>query len=150
MKGEGCMTEARIKALLPNHDTDYNQYEGLFESVVYIARTLKEKGINPEHINEKDLKTNFESTRRMLKDAVCLMCDGRDEIMIHLIMDLEYNRHLLKTGVTETEIDELLLAKVLMDLFVKGDYDSIYSIITILCSGSIYKKFLPTYPWFEL
>lgn len=142
--------EAHIHSILPEHDMNYDEYEGLFASVIYIGRTLYNKGIDPDFMEEKRLTTNYESTKKLLLEVVELMRNGRSPETINVIMDVEYNQCFFKTGTTAKEINELLLAKVLMERFVARDYDTIYYLITALCSPSVYSKFLPGYAWIEM
>lgn len=115
-----------IYRILPNDDVKYEQYEGVFLSIIHIAKALVVDGVGSCHIKEEDLHAIFKSTKKMLLDAVTLICYAKDEVTVSLIMDMKYNTQLLKQGVTEQELNELLIAKVLISLFMKHEYNTIF------------------------
>lgn len=68
------------------------------------------------------------------------MFDGSGEIIINLVLEIEYNKYLTNSNINRFELNELLLSKILIILLFKGNYNHIYSIIAFLCSSSVYKK----------
>lgn len=139
-----------IYNFLPNDDVEYVQYGGVFLSIIHIIKTLLGEGVYTEHINEQHLPTLCESTKNMLLDAVELICYGQDEVAVSLIMNIRYNRQLLKQGVTEQELNELLIAKELIRLFMKHEYSTIHDIINLLGDESVRRTMLADYPLSEL
>lgn len=140
----------KIIQAFPNHEMDYDKYEGLFSSIVYIADTLVRKGVDYKNIREEELHTNYGSTRNLLMEVVYLFFCGWGETLSNVVMELEYNKYYFKPETTLEEMNELLLAKVLMGLFLKNDFESVYHVISFLCSGSVYQRVLETYPLAEL
>lgn len=139
-----------IYRILPNEDAEYELYGGVFLSIIHIAKVLLEEGVYSEHLKEQYFPAVFKSTKKMLLDAVTLICYGNGEVMVSLIMDMEYNRQFSKQGVTEQELNELLIAKVLIILFIKREYDTIYEIINFLGDESVCRTLLADYPLAEL
>lgn len=135
-----------IYHILPNNDVEYEQYGGVFLSIIHIAKVLLTEGVYSEHIKEQDFPAAFKSTRKMLFDAVTLICYGKDEVTVGLIMDMAYNSHLLKEGVTEQELNELLIAKVLVSLFMKHEYNTIHDIINLLGDEPVRRTMLSDFP----
>lgn len=99
-----------------------------------------------EHLKEQDFPAIFKSTRKMLFDAVTLICNGKDEATVSLIMDMAYNGQLLKEDVTEQELNELLIARVLVSLFMKHEYNTIHDIINLLGDESVRRTLISDFP----
>lgn len=135
-----------IYYILPNNDVDYEQYRGVFLSIIHIAKVLLTEGVDSEHIKEQDWPVIFKSTRKMLLDAVTLICYGKDEVTVSLIMDMAYNRQLLKEEVTEQELNELLIAKILFSLFMKHEYNTIHDIINLLGDEPVRRTLISDFP----
>lgn len=135
-----------IYHILPNHDVEYEQYGGALLSIIHIAKVLLTEGVYSEHLKEQDFPAVFKSTRKMLFDAVTLICNGKDEVTVSLIMDMAYNSQLLKEDVTEQELNELLIARVLVSLFMKHEYNTIHDIINLLGDEPVRRTLISDFP----
>lgn len=139
-----------VYQILSDDHVDYRQYGGVFLSIIHIAKVLMEDGVDSVQLQEHDLPADFKSTKKLLLDAVNLICCGKDEVTVSLIMDMEYNRQLLKQGVTVQELNELLIARVLIRLFMKHEYNTIHDIIHFLGDEIVCRALLADYPLIEL
>ncbi|MDR2043226.1 MAG: hypothetical protein LBQ15_02455 [Clostridium sp.] len=137
------MEKSKIESLLPNYPCNYDQYESLFKTIIHIAKTFSKKGCLIEFIKNDDIKTNFESTKTLIVYVVYLICDARDPDVMSTIVELEVSKMLHKADLTESEIEELILAKRLLYFLHESNHFAIYQIITILCSNTLCNKLLP-------
>lgn len=136
----------KINNLLKNYNTNYDQYENLFTSIVYFCRTFAKKGTIQGNIKEEHILTNYSSTKKILIYSNSLICDGRYPSMIKLILENESTK-LIHKSESENEIEELILAKSLIYFLLDHDFNAIYETIVFLCSDTIYTKLLPSINW---
>lgn len=131
---------------IPKDDT----YKDLFSSVVSIHKTFHQKGLFLWNLSEKNIKTNFSSSKKILETAVNLICEGYDAAIFDFIIELEFNKAISQnTPVSEQELCELTLAKILVHHIRDNRPDSIYDLLNYTCDYTVRNELVPTADWVD-
>lgn len=150
--------EQEIQKLFNNLHTEFqaiprdNKYKDLCNSIVYIVRRNHQKNPALQPIHRDKLKTNFNSSLKLLLLGLCLVFNGREDSIFNFVIDLEFNKMLLQNpNMSEDELTELSLTKSFISYFRKNDMDSIYSLISYISKDR--QEFVPNsldINWFEM
>lgn len=130
--------------VIPKDDS----YKDLLSSVVSIYKIVHHKGFLHSYFSEENFKTKFYSTKRILQAAVNLYCEGYVDSIFYFIIELEFNKAVNQNPpVSEEELCELTLAKVLVQYIREKNSDAIYDLIGYTCTGSTRFKLVPNTDW---
>jgi hypothetical protein len=120
----------------------------LFASVVSIYRIIRHKGCLRHYFSEENFKTKFGSSKKILQTAVNLYCDGYVDSVFYFIIELEFNRAVKQNpSISDEELCELTMAKVLVQYIRKKDPDAIYTLMGYTCTANTRWKTMPDMDW---
>lgn len=132
---------------IPKDDT----YKDLFSSVISIYKILHQKGCLLSFFSAENFKTKFCSSRRILQTAVNLYCEGYVDSIFYFIIELEFNKAVNQSmPVSDQELCELTLTKVLVKHIRENNPDAIYDLIGYICTGSARCELVPTVAWSDM
>ncbi|MCL1806510.1 MAG: hypothetical protein FWG31_02280 [Oscillospiraceae bacterium] len=132
---------------IPQNDT----YKDLFGTVIYMMQVFKQKGCLRHYIAEKDVKTNYESTKSLINTALGLICDGVADSIFKFIMEFEYHKIVCNSlEIAESELLELTLAKDLLHYVRQADDDSVYRLLCYVCTSAVRNELTPTTDWINI
>lgn len=120
-------------------------YKDLFSSVVSIYKIIHNKGCLRNYFSKEIYKTNYLSSKSILQAAVNLYCDGYVDSVFYFVIELEFNRAInQKPPVSNEELCELTLAKILVQCIRKKDSDAIYDLMGYTCTADTRYNIMPS------
>ncbi len=122
-------------------------YKDLFSSVVSIYKIIHHRGMLRSFFSEENFKTRFGSSKKILESAVNLYCEGYVDSIFYFIIDLEFNKAVNQSPLSEDELIELTLAKTLVQHVRERNPDAIYDLIGYTCTGSTRFELVPGIDW---
>ena len=129
--------------VIPKDDS----YKVLFSSVVSIYKIIHHRGMLRSFFSEGNFKTRFGSSKKILEAAVNLYCEGYVDSIFYFIIDLEFNKAVNQSPLSEEELIELTLAKTLVQHIREKNPDAIYDLIGYTCTGSTRFELVPGIDW---
>ncbi len=130
--------------VIPKDDSQ----KDLFASVVSIYKIIHHKGCLRNHFSEENFKTKFGNSKKVLQTAVNLFCDGYVDSVFYFIIELEFNRAINQNhSISDEELCELTMAKVLVQYIRKKDPDAIYTLMGYACTANTRCNIMPDLNW---
>lgn len=129
--------------VIPKDDS----YKDLLSSVVSIYKIIHHRGMLRSFFSEENFKTRFSSSKKILEAAVNLYCEGYVDSIFYFIIDLEFNKAVNQSPLSEEELCELTLAKTLVHYIREKNPDAIYDLIGYTCTGSTRFELVPGIDW---
>jgi hypothetical protein len=123
-------------------------YKDLFTSAVSLYRIIHHKGLFRQYFSEENFKTKFASSKKILQTAVNLYCDGYVDSVFYFIIELEFNRGINQNPpVSDEELCELTMAKLLVKYIREKDSEAIYNMMAYTCTGTTRYDIMPSPEW---
>ncbi len=124
------------------HHTQDDNFRDILTSMVAYFKISHQKGVLA--LTDRIFKTKYSSSRNILVAAFELVTNGRGPEIINYIINTEYMKAIrLNPSIDEKEIDELTLAKELVNCMIKYDADMLYYYISFLCTDDFRNEVVP-------